>query len=150
MATESIRPRLRNNKTLDLADGLHSSAIHLLRRLRRVDDQSGLTAPKLSALSVIVFGGPLTLGQLATAEQVTPPTITRLVRDLESVGLVKKRAHQEDGRITMIQATHMGRKRLHEGRKRRVALLAKWLDELSPRDRQTLRQATEILETFKA
>jgi hypothetical protein len=62
-----------------IADRLHSAAIHLLRRLRREDATSGLSAPRLSALSVIVFGGPLTLGELANAEQVRPPTMTRLV-----------------------------------------------------------------------
>ena len=57
-----------------IADRLHSAAIHLLRRLRREDATTGLSAPRLSALSVIVFGGPLTLGELANAEQVRPPT----------------------------------------------------------------------------
>src|ERR671933_1067936 len=70
------------------ADRLHSAAIHLLRRVRRQDDASGLTAPRLSALSVIVFGGPLTLGALAAAEQVRPPTMTRIVQALEEAGLV--------------------------------------------------------------
>src|SRR6476646_4707632 len=74
--------------TGDLADRLHSVAIHILRRLRREDDASGLPAPQLSALSVIVFGGPITLGALAAAEQVRPPTITRLVATLEDAGLV--------------------------------------------------------------
>ena len=62
--------------TTELADRLHSAAIHLLRRLRREDDASGLGAPQLSALSVIVFAGPITLGALARAEQVRPPTIS--------------------------------------------------------------------------
>ncbi len=51
----------------ELADRLHSAAIHLLRRLRREDDASGLPAPQLSALSVIVFGGPIAIGALADA-----------------------------------------------------------------------------------
>src|SRR5215472_14325726 len=76
--------------THDLADRLHSAAIHLLRRLRREDDASGLPAPQLSALSVIVFAGPVTLGELAAAEQVRPPTITRLVDKLEAAGLAER------------------------------------------------------------
>jgi len=66
-----------------LADQLHSAAIHLLRQLRKEDDTSGLSAPRLSALSVVVFGGPLTLGALARAEQVRPPTMTRIGTGLE-------------------------------------------------------------------
>jgi DNA-binding MarR family transcriptional regulator len=74
----------------ELADRWHSLAIHLLRRLRREDVKAGLTGPRLSALSVIVFGGPITLGELAAAEQVRPPTITRLVRALEQAQLVRR------------------------------------------------------------
>src|SRR3954466_16021151 len=84
----------------DIADRLHSAAIHLLRRLRREDDASGLPAPQLSALSVIVFGGPVTLGQVAAAEQVRPPTITRLVVALEQGGLVDREVDPVDGRVT--------------------------------------------------
>src|SRR3954471_4125003 len=83
----------------DVADRLHSAAIHLLRRLRREDDASGLPAPQLSALSVIVFGGPITLGDLARAEQVRPPTITKVVAALEEAGLVARDIDANDRRI---------------------------------------------------
>src|SRR3954464_7525598 len=86
----------------DLADRLHSAAIHLLRRLRREDDASGLPAPQLSALSVIVFGGPLTLGDLARAEQVRPPTITRLIGELEQQGLVEREVDGADRRVVRV------------------------------------------------
>ena len=76
-----------------VADRLHSAAIHLLRRLRSEDAASGLTAPRLSALSVLVFGGPRSIGDLAAAEQVRPPTISRLVRELERDGLVTRTVH---------------------------------------------------------
>src|SRR4051812_24996751 len=98
--------------TTDLADRLHSAAIHLLRRLRREDDASGLPAPQLSALSVIVFGGPVTLGQLASAEQVRPPTISRLVATLERAGLVEREIDAADRRITRLKATAKGAKLL--------------------------------------
>ena len=87
------------------ADRLHSAAIHLLRRLRREDAATGLSAPRLSALSVVVFGGPLTLGELASAEQVRPPTMTRLVSALEDAGLVDRETDAADGRLTRIRAT---------------------------------------------
>lgn len=106
-----------------LADQLHSAAIHLLRQLRKQDDASGLSAPRLSALSVVVFGGPLTLGELARAEQVKPPTMTRIVTGLEKEGLVVRKGDPHDGRLTRIHATAKGQRILAEGRARRVALL---------------------------
>lgn len=132
--------------THDIADRLHSSAIHLLRRLRREDDASGLPAPQLSALSVIVFGGPLTLGALATAEQVRPPTITRLVDKLEAAGLVERSSDPSDGRISRVAATPKGVKLLHAGRRRRVATLAAALDALSKSERSALSTALPVLE----
>src|SRR5256885_7832613 len=93
---------------VELADHLHSTAIHLLRRLRREDDASGLPGPQLSALSVIVFGGPITLGALATAEQVRPPTITKLVAALEERGLVTREVDPTDRRIARVTATARG------------------------------------------
>ena len=129
----------------EVAEKLHSAAIHLLRRLRRQDVASGLTAPRLSALSVIVYAGPLTLGALAAAEQVRPPTITRIVAALEQEGLVE-RAPGEDRRVTLVRATHAGARLLHEGRRRRTAQLAPQLAALSPKDRRTLSRAAALLE----
>ncbi|CAA9348463.1 MAG: hypothetical protein AVDCRST_MAG40-2756, partial [uncultured Gemmatimonadaceae bacterium] len=81
-----------------LADRLHSAAIHLLRWLRREDGAAGLSGPRLSALSVVVLAGPLTLGELAAAEQVRPPTMTRLVDALAAEGLVRREPDACDGR----------------------------------------------------
>ena len=132
--------------TTELADRLHSTAIHLLRRLRREDDASGLPAPQLSALSVIVFGGPVTLGQLAAAEQVRPPTITKLVATLEADGLVVREADAADRRIVRVRATARGARLLQEGRARRVASLADSLRGLSGKDRAALERAVPLLE----
>jgi DNA-binding MarR family transcriptional regulator len=130
----------------DLADRLHSAAIHLLRRLRREDDASGLPAPQLSALSVIVFGGPLTLGELARAEQVRPPTISKLIVELEAEKLVEREIDPADRRIVRVRATAKGAKVLHDGRQRRVAALVASLDSLSVRDRSLLARAIPVLE----
>src|SRR5262245_22096665 len=124
--------------THDLADRLHSAAIHLLRRLRREDDASGLPAPQLSALSVIVYAGPVTLGALADPERVRPPTITRLVAKLESAGLVDRVPAPADGRVFRVAATPTGVKLLHDGRRRRVASLAASLRELPEKERTAL------------
>ena len=129
-----------------VADGLHSAAIHLLRWLRREDEQGGLSGPRLSALSVIVFGGPVTLGELAAAEQVRPPTMTRLVNALEADGLVVREADPDDGRVTRLRATDDGRRLLHEGRARRVAALAHQLAALSPEEQATLAKAAQLIE----
>jgi DNA-binding MarR family transcriptional regulator len=129
-----------------LADQLHSAAIHLLRTLRREDDASGLSAPRLSALSVVVFGGPLTLGQLARAEQVRPPTMTRIVTGLEKAGLVRRIGDPRDHRLTRIQATAKGQRVLAEGRARRVRLLA---DSVSGLDEAKLAALGRGIQVFK-
>ena len=129
-----------------LADRLHSAAIHLLRRVRTEDDASGLTAPRLSALSVIVFRGPITLGELAKAEQVRPPTISRLVRALETDGLVRREVDPTDRRIQRVEATASGARLLHQGRARRVAVIAESLKALPASERRLVKSAAAILE----
>jgi len=128
-----------------VAEQLHSAAIHLLRKLRRQDMASGLSAPRLSALSVVVFAGPVTLGDLAAAEQVRPPTMTRIVSALTKQGLVEKRKNERDGRIRLIGATPTGKKLLIEGKERRVRVLAESIGGLDAEDRATLKRAVEIL-----
>ncbi len=142
MATDRASPRDEQ-----LADRLHSAAIHLLRRVRREDAASGLSGPRLSALSVLVFGGgPLTLGQLAAAEQVRPPTMTRLVNALEAEGLVTRERDPADRRITYLRASAQGEALLRAGRTRRVAALARQLGGLSGKDRDVLARAAALLE----
>jgi DNA-binding MarR family transcriptional regulator len=132
-------------KSEAIASELHSAAIHLLRKLRREDDSSGLNAPRLSALSVVVFGGPLTLGALAQAEQVRAPTMTRIVHALVEQGLVVRSASDVDGRTTILTATASGRAVLMAGRERRVRALAGQIADLSAEERQVLESATTIL-----
>ena len=129
----------------ELADRWHSLAIHLLRRLRREDAASALTGPRLSALSVIVFAGPVTLGELATAEQVKPPTMTRLVSALEEAGLVRRENDRNDKRVVRLRATAKGEQLLHAGRARRVKRLATSITELTAAEQITLTKAADIL-----
>lgn len=128
------------------ADRIHSAAIHLLRRLRAEDEATGLTAPRLSALSVVVHAGPLPIGDLAAAEQVRPPTMTRLVAGLERDGLVARQTDPSDGRVQLVAATDHGRAVLEDGRKRRVRALARDLGALPPEERSVVARAAEILE----
>src|SRR5215468_9571143 len=91
-----------------VAERLHSTAIHLLRRVRVQDAASGISPARLSALSVIVFGGPISLRDLAKAEQVRPPTMSRIVDALEAGGLARRRANLQDRRTVLIEATEKG------------------------------------------
>ena len=134
------------SSTIDLADRLHSAAIHVLRRVAREDTTSGLGGPALSALSVIVFGGPITLGKLAEAERVRPPTMTRTVQGLELGGLVRREQDPGDRRIVNVYATRRGEQVLQAARARRVAALAASLESLADRDRRTLKRAADLLE----
>jgi DNA-binding MarR family transcriptional regulator len=128
-----------------LADRLHSAAIHLLRGVRREDAAAGLPPAQLSALSVLVFGGPSTLGRLADAEQVRPPTMSRIVASLEAAGLVERAPHPHDARSALISPTTAGREMLVAGRRRRVGVLEARLRALPARDRAALARAAEPL-----
>jgi DNA-binding MarR family transcriptional regulator len=131
----------------ELADKLHSAAIHLLRGVRREDAAAGLPPAQLSALSVVVFGGPLTLGRLAEAEQVRSPTMTRIVTGLERAGFVTREPDPDDARVTLVSATTAGRELLLEGRRRRVSVLEERIAELEPFERAAIAAAIDALET---
>ncbi len=133
----------------EIADRLHSAAIHLLRRLRVQDQGAGLSPSRLSALSVVVFAGPITITDLAAAEQVRLPTISRLVKDLEAEGLIERVRDPADRRVQWLKATTRGQELLQEGRERRVALLATGLAQLSPEEREHLTAAAKILEQLQ-
>lgn len=134
------------DQAAETADRLHSAAVHLLRRLRVEDAGTGMSASRLSAMSVIVFGGPITVGDLARAEQVRAPTMSRLVKDLERTGLVRRVPDAEDRRRQRIEATGRGRRLLHAGRARRVARLAAELATLPAADQRLLMRAAGVLE----
>ena len=131
--------------SLEVASTLHRAAIRLLRAVRVADNETGISAPKLSALSVLTFGGPSSLTALARTEQVTAATMSKLVSDLEAAGLVAKRADREDKRGLRIEVTSKGRALMEEGRKRRLALLSKRLAKLTREDRAQLADASEIM-----
>src|SRR4051812_7450816 len=129
-----------------LADRLHSLAIHLLRRVRRGDDAAGLSAPRLSALSVVIYRGPISLTELAKAESVTAPTMTRLVQALVKSGLVEKSVDEADNRAVLLRATIAGRETLDIARARRLAALEELLDRLDPGERELVDRAVGTLE----
>lgn len=126
-----------------LADRLHSLAIHLLRSLRAEDGASGLSPARLSALSVVVFRGPLRLGELAAAEGVRPPTMSRIVGALAADGLVATRTDPDDRRSVLLEATARGRRVLDDARSRRLHRLRGELADLSPAERRAVEAAVE-------
>jgi DNA-binding MarR family transcriptional regulator len=129
-----------------VADRLHSAAIHLLRRLRVEDEALGISAPRLSVLSVLVFAGPKRIGDLARVEQVEPPTMTRLVDGLVRDGLAAREADPDDARAVRVRATPTGARTLKRGRARRVQTLERSLAGLSPTELAALGDGVEVLE----
>jgi DNA-binding MarR family transcriptional regulator len=135
-----------NDYLSSTADRFHSAAIHALRFAAREDPASGLSAARLSALSVLVFGGPKTLGELAAAEQVRPPSITRIVYALEEDGLVTREADPADRRIARVRATAKGKRTLERARRRRIEKLADRLSSLDRRELEVVREAAELVD----
>ena len=140
---KEIAPR---SQTLEAADRLHSAAIHLLRRVRRQDSVSGVGPAQLSALSVLVFGGPKTLGDLAAAEQVKPPTMSRIVSGLLRSHMIQIETDPKDARRMSITATAKGINLLQEGRQRRIDYLAAHLGSLTYEELTQLLGAANIME----
>lgn len=129
----------------ELAARLASLSTVLQRQLARADKGDGLTRARLSALALLVLGGPRTLGQLAAAERVRPPTMTRLVHAMESEGLVARERNPSDGRSVIIRATPSGEARLEQGRSRQIAPLAEAIAQLESNERRQLEDASDLL-----
>ena len=129
-----------------VADRLHSAAIHLLRRLRVEDEALGISAPRLSLLSVLVFAGPKRIGELARIEQVEPPTMTKLVDGLVRDGLAMREPDPDDARAVRVRATPTGARTLRRGRARRVETLRTRLATLSPAELAALGEGVDVLE----
>ena len=134
----------------ELAARLHSATLHLLRRSSQEDRATGISPARLSALSVLVFGGPRTIGALASIEGVTPPTMTRLVAAMVAEGLVERLSDPIDRRVVQVAASTKGRASLLTGRDRRVAALAAMIAPLTPKERKRLATATFIMEEMLA
>lgn len=130
----------------DMATGLHAASIRLLRLLRREDQASGISGPRLSALSVIVFAGPLSLAELAAAEQVKPPTMSRIVEGLVQARLATREPDPANRRMVRISATAEGKRLLEAGRERRVRVLVQRLHRIADSEQRALARAVELLE----
>jgi DNA-binding MarR family transcriptional regulator len=129
----------------ETASLLNSAAIHLLRGMRAIDRRAGLTPARLSALSVLVFAGPCTLGRLASLEDVAGPTMTRIVDGLVDLGLAERSPHPDSARSVRISATPEGERLMDEARSRRIDALVSALDQLPARDRERVVRAAPLV-----
>jgi DNA-binding MarR family transcriptional regulator len=146
ISIDNQQSAINNPAALALSDRLHSAAIHLLRRVRKQDVATREGPARLSALSVLVFGGAKTLGELAAAEQVKPPTMSRIVAGLAHSRLITITADAHDARRMQIRATAKGTRLLQKGRQLRIAYLASHLDFLTPEELVKLGEGVEILQ----
>ncbi len=150
MANLNRAPAPAPDNLQDAARDLNSGAIHLLRAMRNVDRESGLTPARLSALSVLVFGGPGTLGQLARAEEVAGPTMTRIVDGLCVLGLAERTTHPDNGRAVIITATPAGQQLMESAAQRRFDAIMVAMVELPKHEREALVAAASPLRRLAA
>ncbi len=129
----------------ETANALHSAALRLLRRARTADASMDLDGPRASVLSVLVFAGPLSVGQLAAVEQVSAPAITKTVTALEEAGLARRARSTSDRRVVLVSATAKGRSLLERGRAARVRVVAGLLADVSEAELRALRRAAAII-----
>ena len=137
--------RASRGRETDVADRLHSAAIHLLRRARRTDPLTGVSPAQLSALSVLM-SGPKTLGELAAAEQVRPPTMSRLASEMERARVARKETDRDDARVVRVHATKKGLRALSRGRAMRIEAIERLLSELDPDELSTVERAVGTIE----
>jgi DNA-binding MarR family transcriptional regulator len=125
---------------------MHSASIHLLRRVSREDSGAGVSPPRLSALSVLVFAGPKTMSELAVMERVKVPTMSRLVAAMEEEGLVRRERHGTDARSVVLHPTVKGRRILERARELRLGVLESLLSTATAKEIETVREAAEIVD----
>jgi DNA-binding MarR family transcriptional regulator len=133
-----------------VANRLHSGALHLVRAVSEVDTAMGLSAPRASLMSVLVFGGPRTIGELARIERVRSPTVTALVNGLEAEGFVRRRTVAHDARQVVVEPTAKGRRVLEAGRARRVEFLSTLMAGATAAELAVLDRAATLMERLVA
>jgi DNA-binding MarR family transcriptional regulator len=143
---ERRRRRHAHADAAETAARLASLSMVLQRQLARADAGEGLTRARLSALAVLVLGGPRRLGELAAAERVRPPTMTRLVHAMEADGLVTRESDAADRRSVVIRATAAGEAQLAAGRSRQLAPLAASIAALDRAEQETLAASARLLD----
>jgi DNA-binding MarR family transcriptional regulator len=128
-----------------LADALQTACWQVIRRMRPLERLEGVNAPALWVLTIIADKPGITPSGVASAEQVSLPTVSRSLKELDEAGLIERRADPMDRRTQRLYATALGMRRLKDGRRRRVGRLAVALQALKPKDRAELARAAELL-----
>jgi DNA-binding MarR family transcriptional regulator len=140
-----LPPGLRSTARRRVANELNTTAIHALRRARVADSTSGLSPERLSVLSVLVYAGPRTMSELARAEQVSRPAITRIVTALEGAGFAERAQVADDRRSTRVTATAAGRSVLDDARRGRIETLAAVLRDARPDELDLISRALGVV-----
>ena len=136
---------MRTTSDPELASRLRFALARTARRLRQ-EAGTGLSPSLTAALATVQRCGPLTPSELADAERVRRPTVTRMLGHLEDDGLISRTPDPADGRSTLVAITPAGAELLAAARTRKDVFLSERLDGLSPADRETLARAAAILE----
>jgi DNA-binding MarR family transcriptional regulator len=131
---------------VELASALRLSLLRIARRLRSQRVNTAATLSQLSALSTVAKCGPLSAGEIATVEQVQPPSMTKILAALEHSGWVQRSSHPDDRRQSIIAITPAGCELLSEEARARDEWLAKRLVELSEDDLRKLTEAVDVLD----
>jgi DNA-binding MarR family transcriptional regulator len=134
---------------VEVAGHLRLATARLNRALRQ-NSGTDLSPTMMSALVTIGRDGPLTLGDLAAAEQVAPPSITKVAAKLVDAGLVQRRVDDGDRRVVWIELSDAGRAHLVESRERRTTWLASRLHDLTPAELAALDAAAALIERLLA
>lgn len=135
-----------DTRSRKMAARLQASSMRLVRLARREDQAGALSGPRLSALSFIALAGPVSLAELAAAEQVRPPTMTRLVDRLVEEGLVTREPDRKDRRMVRIAVTEKGRRLMDKSQSGSGSGLAARLGRLAESERRAIARAVELLE----
>jgi DNA-binding MarR family transcriptional regulator len=143
------RGRSARREIAEIALALNRIATHLGRRLRRVDDRQTIGRARLSALSVLVFGGHRTMSELAEEEGVTAATMHHVVAGLLDSRLAQKSPDPTDGRKYRIEVSPKGRRLMMSARAARLSMIEQGLASLTPDERRCLARALGLLERFE-
>ena len=133
----------------ELAGRLRVAVVRLNRKLRQ-QAMAGLSPAQASALGTVNRLTNPTLGELAAAEQVQPPTVTRLIASLETAGLVARETDGGDRRVVRVKITAEGRRNLQRIRSLKNAYLNRRLAALDPAEQQLAESMTSLLEHLVA
>jgi DNA-binding MarR family transcriptional regulator len=142
-------PAQAETNDVELAEHLRNAVNRLNRRLRQ-ESLGGISPAQASMLGMADRLETPTLGELARAEQIQPPTMTRLVAQMESAGLIDRIADPNDRRICRVKVTAKGRRELHRIRTRKTAFLVERIASLDEADQLSLGRLVELLEKLGA